>query len=95
MFFEYLVDFMIFTNLAKHRFLLIVVGIHLNIVNYIFKQHSSATESSHLICHVKVRKMDVQVVKSWVVVEQSFDMSSWQLEPFLDCLQTIILNRSQ
>lgn len=92
--FEYFVDFVILTNLAEHRLLLIVVTVHLNIVNYVLKQHSSATESSHGIGHVYVRKMDVQVVKGRVVMEQSLDLSSWKLESFLNCLQRVITDRS-
>ena len=76
MFFEDLVYLVIFSNLTHHGYFLIVVAIHLNIGDDILQQNSSATVTSHLLGHFYMSEVNMQVIKSWMIVEQGLDEGS-------------------
>jgi hypothetical protein len=93
--FKDLIYFVVFSNLAHHSCLLIVVTDHFNIANDILQKDSSAAIISHGLGHFYVSKMNVKVVESRVVVKQGLDKSPWHIKLLFYGIKRVISDRFQ
>ncbi len=79
-------------DLDHHGLFLVVVPVHLQVLNDIVEEDSSATVPAHTVGHGHVHEMHMQVVKSGVVMEQTLDLATWKTESFWDRLVTGVTN---
>ena len=78
-----------------HGLFLVIVSFHLNILYDVIQKDTFPKYGSHLLNLLHMSKVYMQMPKSRIIVNQSFNLTSLKSKFLLNCFEAFISNASQ